>query len=158
MSFSFHNLRHEYSRNISCWKLSNKQLINHILNSKHFYLYKILLYLRGEACEFCSCFVGFITLWLVVAAYLPLACAPTVLFPLQNQEILNRSVFVLEILEKSEQTLNILSLDWKFWTDSEHSEDWLKILSKFWTLPENSEQSLIILNIDWKFWTKSEHS
>jgi hypothetical protein len=41
---------------------------------------------------------------------------------LQSQEILNRPVFVLEILKKSEQILNILNIDWTFWTNSEHSE------------------------------------
>jgi hypothetical protein len=43
---------------------------------------------------------------------------------LQSQEILNKPVFVLEILKKSEQILNILNIDWTFWTDSEHSEHW----------------------------------
>ena len=50
---------------------------------------------------------------------------------------------MLEILKKSEQILNILNMDWKFWTDSKHSEHELKILN--------------ILNIDWKFWTDYEH-
>ena len=47
----------------------------------------------------------------------------------------------------------------KVWTDSEHSEHWLKILNKFWTfwtLIENSEQILNILNIDWTFSEYSE--
>jgi hypothetical protein len=51
----------------------------------------------------------------------------------------------------------------KVWTDSEHSEHWLKILNilnidwkfwTFWTLTEHSEQILNILNI---VWTESEH-
>ena len=62
---------------------------------------------------------------------------------LQSQEILNRPVFVLEILKKSEQSLNILNIVWKIWTDSEHSEYCLKNLN--------------ILNIVWKIWTDSEH-
>jgi hypothetical protein len=33
---------------------------------------------------------------------------------LQSQEILNRPVFALEILKKSEQILNILNIDLKF--------------------------------------------
>ena len=52
---------------------------------------------------------------------------------LQSHDILNRPVFVLEILKKYEQIMNIV---WKFWTD-----------------PENSEQILNILNMVWKFWT-----
>jgi hypothetical protein len=51
---------------------------------------------------------------------------------LQSQEILNRPVFVLEILKKSEHWLKILN---RFWT--------------FWALTENSEQILNILNIVW---------
>jgi hypothetical protein len=52
---------------------------------------------------------------------------------LQSQEILNRPVFVLDILKSV----------WKFWKDSEHD-------GKFWTDSENSEHY-------WKFWTDSEH-
>jgi hypothetical protein len=62
---------------------------------------------------------------------------------LQSQEILNRPVFVLEILKKSEQSLNILNIVWKIWTDSEHCEYCLKNLIRFWTfwlLSEKSEQ------------------
>jgi hypothetical protein len=58
---------------------------------------------------------------------------------LQRHEILNRPVFLLEILKKSEQTLNI---DGKFWTDSEHC---LKILNRFWTFWTLSKQSLNIV-------------
>jgi hypothetical protein len=74
---------------------------------------------------------------------------------LQSQEILNRPVFVLEILkilkitQNSEQILNIaenseqiLNRFWKFWK-------LLKILNRFWTDSENSENC-------WKFWTDSE--
>jgi hypothetical protein len=55
---------------------------------------------------------------------------------LQSQEILNRPVFVLDILKSV----------WKFWK-------LLKILKRFWTL-------LKMLNRFWKFWkfwTDSEH-
>ena len=48
----------------------------------------------------------------------------------------------------SKQILNILNIDWKFWTDSEHYEHWL---NRIWTL-------LNILNIDYKFWRDSEYS
>ena len=80
---------------------------------------------------------------------------------LQSQEILNRPVFVLDILK----SLNIDWIDsehyWKFWTwteqslnITEHSEHWL---NRFWILLK----ILNILNIDrtlyWKFWTDSEH-
>jgi hypothetical protein len=68
-----------------------------------------------------------------------------------SQEILNRPVFMLDILnitEHSEQILNITE-------NSEHSEHGL---NRFWTL-------LKILNVDltdsehyWKFWRDSEHS
>jgi hypothetical protein len=44
-----------------------------------------------------------------------------------SQEILSRPVFVLEILKKSEQSLNIPNIVWKFWT--------------FWTFPEKFEHS-----------------
>ena len=61
---------------------------------------------------------------------------------LQSQEILNRPVFVLEILKSV----------WKFWKVSENSENYWK----FWkdseqilNIAEHSEQ---ILNRFWKFW------
>ena len=78
---------------------------------------------------------------------------------LQSQEILNRPVFVLDILksvskfwkllkilnitENSEQILKILKIAeqiLKFWPDSE-------LYWKFWTDSEHY----------WKFWTDSEH-
>jgi hypothetical protein len=71
-------------------------------------------------------------------------------FALQSQDMLNRPVFVLEILKKSEQILNILNIDWKLLTDFEH---WLNRVWKVWTFWTVSEQILNILNIDWKFWT-----
>jgi hypothetical protein len=43
--------------------------------------------------------------------------------------------------------LNILNIDWKFWTLSEKSEQCLNRFWTFWTLTENSEQILNILNI-----------
>ena len=61
---------------------------------------------------------------------------------LQSQEILNRPVFVLEILKKSEQIMNILNIVWKIWTDFEHSVYCLKNLN--------------ILNIVWKIWTEKK--
>ena len=39
------------------------------------------------------------------------------------------------------QYYQILNIDWKFWTDSEHSEHWLKILNRFWTFWTLSEQN-----------------
>jgi len=77
------------------------------------------------------------------------------LLTLQSQEILNRPVFVLDILKKSEQILNILNIDRKFWTDSEHSEHWL---NRVWTLSEMSEHSEQCLNRFWTFWTLTENS
>ena len=82
---------------------------------------------------------------------------------LQSQEILNRPVFVLEILKSVWKFWKLLKIlkrfwtllkilnrswtysenYWKFWTDSEHC--W-----KFWTDSENSENC-------WKLWTDSEH-
>ena len=72
------------------------------------------------------------------------------LLALQSQEILNRPVFVLDILKSVWKLLKILNRFWKFWTllkilnrfsiDSEHC--W-----KFWTDSEHY----------WKFWTDSEH-
>jgi hypothetical protein len=65
---------------------------------------------------------------------------------LQSQEILNRPVFVLDILKsvwKFWKLLKNSEHDGKFWTDSENSENcW-----KFWTDSEHY----------WKFWTDSEH-
>ena len=87
---------------------------------------------------------------------------PIVLSSLQSKKILNRPVFVLNILNRVWTSLKILNIDWKmlnrFWTLTEQSL-WtlLKILNIDWTL-------LNILNIDWtdsehywKFWTDSEH-
>ena len=62
---------------------------------------------------------------------------------LQSQEILNRPVFVLDILKSVWKLLKNSEHDGKFWTDSENC--W-----KFWTDSENSEHY-------WKFWTDSEH-
>ena len=94
---------------------------------------------------------------------------------LQSQEILNRPVFVLDILK----SLNIDWIDsehyWKFWTllkilnmgwtESEHSEHWL---NRFWILlkilnilniTENSEHwQNIILKILNRFGTWTEQS
>ena len=98
--------------------------------------------------------------------------------PLQSQEILNGPVFVLEILKKSEQSLNILNIFRKVWTDSEHYEYCLNILNRVWTesehswhclksldrvwtfltLSKESGQSLYILNIAWIISTESQHS
>jgi hypothetical protein len=70
---------------------------------------------------------------------------------LQSQEILNRPVFVLDILKRVWKFWKLLQIlkrfwkdsehYWKFWTDSEHC--W-----KFWTDSEDC----------WKFWTDSENS
>jgi len=75
---------------------------------------------------------------------------------LQSQEILNRPVFVVEILKKSEQILNIDWKFWTFWTLTENSEQILKILNMDWTESEHCLKSLNILNIVWKVWTESE--
>ena len=82
----------------------------------------------------------------------------------ESKEILNRLVFVLDILNRVWTLLKILNIDLKFLTDSEHSEHWLnrvwtllnilKIVNRFWTFWTLTEQ---ILNIEWKFWTDSEH-
>ena len=74
------------------------------------------------------------------------------IFSLQSQEILNRPVFVLEILKsvwKFWKLLKILNRFWKFWKLLKIlNRFWklLKILNRFWTL-------LKILNRFWKFWT-----
>ena len=87
-----------------------------------------------------------------------------------SQEILNRPVFVLEILKKSEQSehseycLKILNKSWTFWIlseKSEHSEHFLNRVWTFWTESEHSEHCLKSLNIVlkvWTFWTLSEKS
>ena len=72
---------------------------------------------------------------------------------LQSQEILNRPVFVLDILKSFwkfwkllkilKRFSTLLKILQRFWTDSEHCR-------KFWTDSENSEHY-------WKFWTDSEH-
>ena len=67
-------------------------------------------------------------------------CRNTYQQSLKSQEIMNRPVFVLEILKKSD-----------------HSEHWLKILNRFWTFWTFSEKSEQILNIVWKVWTESEY-
>ena len=72
---------------------------------------------------------------------------------LQSQEILNRPVFVLEILKSVWKFEHC----WKFWTDSENSEQILKITENSehcWTDSEYSENS----EHYWKFWTDSENS
>ena len=75
---------------------------------------------------------------------------------LQSQEILNRPVFVLDILKSVWKFWKLLKILKRFWK-------LLKILNRFWTLlkilniAENSEQILKILNRFWKFWTDSEH-
>ena len=65
---------------------------------------------------------------------------------LQSQEILNRPVFVLDILN----SLNITEHYWKCWTASE--QYW-----KFWTDSENYWTFWTDSEHYWKFWTDSEH-
>ena len=82
------------------------------------------------------------------------------LTPLQSQEILNRPVFVLEILKsvwkfwKLLKILNRFWTDsehcWKFWTDSEHCWKFWTDCEHYWKFWANSEHC-------WKFWTDSEH-
>ena len=82
-----------------------------------------------------------------------------ILHSLQSQEILNRPVFVLKI----QKSLNILNIDWEFWTDSEHSEHWMNKgnnkITELRTILQRveSEQILNILNIAWKVWTDHKH-
>jgi len=79
------------------------------------------------------------------------------LLSLQSQDILNRQVFVLEILnitENSEQSLSrvrtLLTFLKKLWTESEHSEN----SEQSQNITENSEKVWTV----WKFWTDSEQS
>ena len=78
---------------------------------------------------------------------------------LQSQEILNRPVFVLDILKNVRKFWKLRKILKRFWTllkilkIAENSEQILKILNRFWKL-------LKILNRFWtllKFWTDSEH-
>jgi hypothetical protein len=78
---------------------------------------------------------------------------------LQSHEILNRPVFVLDILKSVWKLLKILKRFWillKILNIAENCEQIVKILK----IAENSER---ILNITensehgWKFWTDSEH-
>jgi hypothetical protein len=59
---------------------------------------------------------------------------------LQSQEILNRPVFVLDILKSV----------WKFWKDSEQILNITENSEPILNIAENSEHY-------WKFWTDSEH-
>jgi hypothetical protein len=71
---------------------------------------------------------------------------------LQSQEILNRPVFVLEILKSVLKFWKLLKILKRFWTDSEHCWTFWTDSEhcwNFWTDSENSENC-------WKFWTDSE--
>jgi hypothetical protein len=59
------------------------------------------------------------------------------------------------LLHQYYQILNILNIDWKFWTDSEHSEQWLKILNRFWTFWTVSEQNLNIVGSRLVQWVRA---
>jgi hypothetical protein len=65
-------------------------------------------------------------------------------YTLQSQEILNRPVFVLEILKSVWKLLKILKRFWTLLKILNRFWKLLKILNRFWTDSENSEQ---ILNI-----------
>jgi hypothetical protein len=72
---------------------------------------------------------------------------------LQSQEILNRPVFVLEILKSVWKFWKLLKILKRFWT-------LLKILNRSWTYSENSENCWKFWTDSenyWKFWTDSEH-
>jgi hypothetical protein len=64
-----------------------------------------------------------------------------------SQEILNRPVFVLDILKRVWKFWKDSEHYWKFWTDSEHCWTDSENCWKFWTDSEHY----------WKFWTDSEH-
>jgi hypothetical protein len=114
----------------------------------------------------CCWFLWIVRLWLALWYFLAFICTRQMI-KYRNKEatslnlkLISRIPLIVCIIHYKVKKFWIDQLlcykFWKVWTDSEHSEHWLKILIRFWTFWTLTEQSLSIVGKDWAFWTVSE--